>query len=64
MPSYRSWSDTNQRGFEDALDALGVRFTSKGPLVETDQEMDRLAEDWGMTKKANRDEHRRTNRHS
>lgn len=55
MPRYRSWSDSNQRQFEDALDAEGIPFRVSGTVVETDEDVDALAEEWGMTKKVKRD---------
>ena len=44
------WSDTNQRGFEDALDALGVTLMSVNFYqYEIPEQLWELASEWGAT---------------
>lgn len=44
------WSDTNQRGFEDALDAMGVTLmTINMYQYEIPDELWPLASEWGAT---------------
>ncbi len=62
MNSYRSWSDTALRGFEDELDRRGIRFITKKFTVTTEQNVDALAAEWGLTRKDHKNDRRRNRR--